>query len=99
MTTTTIEAGYEVAPNPGLKMVYFVTPSTADPGDTLAITLATYGITKVLAVYSFVHTTDYSVIVPVANTTAVSAGTLTVTLVAGDGNTDKRRVIKVVGSN
>ena len=89
----------ELNPNSGIKRVVIVTPATADPGDTVAIVLASYGITTLLSVASWVHTTANSVIVTVANTTAVSAGTLTVTFVSGDGNTDKIRVIEITGSN
>lgn len=87
----------EIEPNADLKTIYVITPNTADPGDTVAITLANYGLARVYAVHSFVHTTENSVIVEVANTTAVSAGVLTVTLLAGDGNTNMKRVIKIIG--
>lgn len=87
----------EINPNAAVKKIVVVTPATADPGDTVPIVLATYGMTAIYSVDSFVHTTEDSVIVAVANTTAVSAGTLTVTLLAGDGNTDKKRVIEVTG--
>jgi len=87
----------EVSPNVGVKRIIVITPATADPGDTVAVTLANYGMTGIYTVDSFVHTTDGSIIVGVANTTAVSAGVLTVTLLAGDGNTDKERVIEITG--
>jgi len=87
----------EISPNSGLKRIIVITPATADPGDTVAITLASYGMSAIYSVESYVHSTTGSVIVPVANTTAVLAGVLTVTLLAGDGNTDKQRVIEVTG--
>jgi len=87
----------EISPNAGLKRIIVITPSTADPGDTVAITLASYGMSEIYSVESYVHSTEDSVIVPVANTTEVTSGVLTVTLLAGDGNTDKKRVIEVTG--
>lgn len=87
----------EISPNAGLKRIIVVTPNTADPGDTVAITLASYGMRGIHSVESYVHTTENSVIVPVANTTAVSNGVLTVTLLAGDGNSNMKRVIEITG--
>ena len=85
----------EQSPNAGLKVLWIETANTADAADTYAITLADYGISKVLAVQSWKHTTDNSVIVTEANTTAVSAGVLTITVAAGTDN--DKRVSMVVG--
>ena len=87
----------ELAPNAGLKEIFIQTRDTVDATDTIAITLASYGIhpTGLLAVQSWVHTTSNSVITAEANTTAVSAGVLTVTIAAGTD--DDVRVIRVVG--
>ena len=70
----------EASPNLGVKTIIVTTPTTTDTADTIPITLASYGITTVLAVDGYVHTTENSVIVAEAPTTAVSSGTLTITV-------------------
>jgi len=97
MVATSILKSWEVVPNSGLKTVLFITPNTADATNTLAITLADYGIstTGLLAVESWVHTTDGSIITTELNTCAVSGGVLTVTIAAGTN--DDMRVIQVIG--
>lgn len=81
----------------GVKEVWFYTQDDADATDTIAITLSDYGIhpNGLLAVQSWKHTTNHSVIVTEANTTAVSSGVLTVTIAAGTDN--DARVIRVTG--
>ena len=88
---------FEESPNSGIKRVLFTLANTADAGDTLSITLADYGIsaTGLLAVNGWVHTTDGSVITTEAVTTAVTTGTLVVTIPAGTDN--DFRVIEIVG--
>lgn len=97
MTATSILKAWEEGPNSGLKRELIVTPNTADATNTLVITLADYGIstTGLLAVTCWKHTTDGSVIVSEANTTAVSAGVLTVTIAAGTD--DDMRVVEIIG--
>ena len=97
MAATSILKSWEVVPNSGLKVVVFQLPNTADATDTVAITLADYGIqaTGLLIVESWVQTTDGSVITTEANTCAVASGVLTVTIVAGTDN--DTRVIRVTG--
>ena len=97
MATTTLLKAWEVNPNAGLKYVLFQTPNTADATNTLAITLADYGInaTGLLAVESWVQTADGSIVTTELNTCAVSAGVLTVTIAAGTN--DDTRVIQVIG--
>ena len=97
MVATTVLNKWEVTPNAGLKTLLFTLANTTDAADTVAITLADYGIsaTGLLSVESWVHTTDGSVITTELNTCAVSAGVLTVTIVAGTDN--DFRVIQVVG--
>lgn len=96
MVATTLLKAFEVQPNAELKEVILTLPNTSDTTNTIAITLADYGIgqTGLLTVHAWIHTTDGSVLVVEAVTTAVSAGVLTVTLVTG---TNKFRVIKIVG--
>lgn len=86
----------EVSPAQGLKIVVLESGTTVTGAtDTMTLTLADYGISQVLSVYTVVHTTDYSVMVSEAATTAVSSGVLTVTTASGNNN--KRRVTTVVG--
>jgi len=87
----------ESGPNADVKRIFVYTQDDADATDTIAITLADYGIsaTGLLAVNSWVHTANGSVITTEANTTAVSAGVLTVTIAAGTDN--DVRVIEVIG--
>jgi hypothetical protein len=77
-------------PNIGGKLITVVTPATADTGDTIAITLADYGATAIRGIWGNTETTDGSVVITEAPTTAVSSGTLTITT-GGSGNTDHRR--------
>lgn len=86
----------EALPNLGVKTIIVETPTTTDTADTIPITLSTYGIGTVLSVQGFVHTTENSVIVAEAPTTAVSSGVLTIT-VGGSTVSDKKRVYVVTG--
>ena len=88
---------FDEIPALSLKRVLFSLANTTDAGDTVDITLADYGIsaTGLLAVNSWVHTADGSIITVEANTTAVSSGVLTVTIAAGTDN--DFRVIEVIG--
>ena len=100
MATTTLLKAWEAVPNAGVKTMLFLLPNTSDALDTFAVTLADYGIsaTGLLAVESWVQTADGSVITTEQNTTAVSAGVLTVTLHTDIGGTDDdARVIQVIG--
>lgn len=72
-----------------VKSVIIETANTADAADTVPLTLADYGITTVLGVSGWKHTTDNEVVVTEDPTTAVSAGVLTLTVPAGTDN-DKR---------
>lgn len=97
MAATTILKAWEVVPNSEIKKVIITCPNTTDATNTVAITLSDYGIsaTGLLAVSSWVHTTDGSVITSEANTTSVSSGVLTVTIAAGTDN--DYRVIEITG--
>ena len=87
----------EVAPNASLKKIVVQTRNTVDAGDTIAITLADYGIsaTGLLFVLGFKHTTDNSITVTEEPTTAVSAGVLTITVPAGTDN--DMRIYEITG--
>lgn len=86
----------EGLPNAGRKMIVVETATTVDTADTVVITLADYGISTLLAVEGYVHTTEDSVVVAEAPTTAVSSGVLTIT-VGGSTVSDKKRVYVVYG--
>ena len=88
---------WDEVPAMSLKRVMITLANTADAGDTVAITLADYGIsaTGLLAVSGWVHTTDGSVIVSAASTTSVTSGVLTVTLVTA--TTNQFNVIEIIG--
>ena len=81
----------------GLKELTIVTPATADTGDTIAVTLADYGIKSLLWIHGVVHSTANSVLVEEAPTTSVSSGVLTITI-GGSSVSNKIRVYKVIGS-
>jgi len=85
----------EVAPNAGAKMLIVTAPATTDGGDTIAITLADYGITTFQAILGQTHSTTDSIVITEAPTTAVSDGVLTITV--GGSTADKKRVFIVWG--
>jgi hypothetical protein len=93
ITTSTIT---DALPALGRKMLIVETPTTADTGDTVAITLADYGISTFLGIIGNAHSTENSVVVTEAPTTAVTSGVLTITL-GGTLNTDDKRVFLVFG--
>lgn len=81
---------------PRFKMGVFTCPDTTDATDTVAIDVyEQFGITKVLIVEIFTHTTTNSVIIQDASTSIVDGTTLTVTIAAGTN--DDKRVITVYG--
>jgi len=86
----------EIAPNLGAKMIQVTAPNTTDNADTIAVTLADSGITTFLGVIGFTHSTEDSVIITEAPTTAVSGGVLTITV--GGSTANKKRVFIVWGS-
>jgi len=103
MAAVTASYIVDLTPNGSLKELFIVTPATADPGDTIEITLADYGITNLLAIDSVYHTTDNSVIVTsngvdIMNT-SVSSGVLTITIESGTGLSNYMRVIRIIGGN
>ena len=93
ITTSTIT---DTIPVLGRKMLMVESPTTTDTGDTIAITLASYGITTFLGIIGNAHSTENSVVITEAPTTAVSSGVLTIT-VGGSLNTDNKRVYFVFG--
>jgi len=80
----------------GRKMIMVETAATADTGDTVAITLANYGISTFLGIYGMTHSTENSIVIAEAPTTAVSSGVLTITI-GGSTNSDEKRVFLIFG--
>jgi hypothetical protein len=68
---------------------------TVDDGDTFTVTLANYGMTKILGISGWIHTTSGSVVVSEAPTTSVTSGVLTVTV--GGSTDNKERVYEIIG--
>ena len=79
----------------GLKSVWFVTDDTIDADDTLAITLADWGITTLVSVQTFVQSTISSIITLSASTTTISSGVLTIVLKTG--TSDDTYVVHLTG--
>lgn len=67
---------------------------TADDGDTIAVTLADYGITTFKYIRGYTHSTEGSVVIEEAPTTSVTAGVLTITI---GGTTDNKFRAFIVG--
>jgi hypothetical protein len=92
-TTSTIT---DTIPALGRKCIIVETPNTADTGDTIEIVLSTYGISTFLGIIGFEHTTENSVVTTEAPTTAVSSGTLTITI-GGSSDDNEKRVYFIFG--
>ena len=80
----------------GAKTLMVTTDATADDGDTIAITLADYGLVAIEGILGFTHSTTDSIVITEAPTTAVSGGVLTITV--GGSTDNKKRVFIVYGS-
>ena len=76
------------------------TIDTVDAADTLTVDLTKYGIraTGLIGVLGFKHTTNNSVTVQEQPTTAVSSGTLTITVPAGTDNDARFYLVKGLSS-
>ena len=72
-----------------MKTLTVETDATVDAGDTVSIDYGYYGITTVLGVKGWKHTTDNSVVVTENPTTVVASSVMTITVPAGSDN-DKR---------
>lgn len=77
----------EVAPNLGVKILRVKLDATADDTDTYAVDLSAYGCTNIDGILGFTESTTGSVVITEAPTTAVSSGTLTITV---GGTTDNK---------
>ena len=86
----------EALPALGTKTIRVETANTADTADTIAITLADFGIGTFLTIDGYTHSTEDSIVIAEAPTTAVAAGVLTIT-VGGSTNSDEKRIYIVNG--
>ncbi len=77
----------EVAPNLGVKILKVKLDATADDTDTIAVDLTDYGCSNIDGILGFTESTTGSVVITEAPTTAVSSGTLTITV---GGSTDNK---------
>jgi hypothetical protein len=78
------------------KILKITTAATADDGDTIAVTLADYGMAAIDGITTMTHTTTDSIIIDSEKaTTAVVAGVLTITI--GGATDNEKRVIYVYG--
>lgn len=78
-----------------VKELYIETPATADTGNTIVVDLTAYGGLYLKHIRGCVHSTANSILIEEAPTTAVSAGTLTITL-GGSGANNLVRVYRVL---
>ena len=93
ITTSTVT---HQIPALGRKCIMVETPTTADTADTVAVNMATYGMSTFLGIVGFSHDTENSIVTTEAPTTAVSSGVLTITL-GGSTNSDAKRVFIIWG--
>jgi len=77
-----------------VKTIVLETAATADAGDTLDVTYSKYGITTVLGVEGWKHTTDNSVCVS-ENPTTVLSSTGVMRLTYPLGTNDDKRLTKL----
>jgi hypothetical protein len=77
---------YEIAPNPGRKLLLVKAGATTDNADTIAVDLTAFGCTLIDGIVGFIESTTGSIIVQEQPTTAVSAGVLTITVGGATGN-------------
>lgn len=80
---------YDTMQNDGVREIY-VRTEAGDSADTTTVDLTDYGCTTVVGILGYVETTAGSVVVQEQPTTAVSDGTLTIT-VGGSTVTGKVR--------
>ena len=78
-----------------VKCVHITTPATADDTDTIAVTLANYGLKNVKAIEGTEHTVLNSTMVIEDPTTSVTDGVLTITI--GGSNDDLVRSFLIWG--
>ena len=77
----------EVSPALGSKVLRLKLDATADDTDTQTLDLTEFGCTNIDGIIGFTESTTGSVVITEAPTTAVSSGTLTITV---GGSTDNK---------
>ena len=77
----------------GSRLIKVETAATVDDGDTIALVLANYGAKTIEGIIGWTHSTTDSIVITEAPTTAVSSGTLTITV--GGSTDNKKRVFHV----
>ena len=87
MTEVDSSAVLEITPNSGVKTIQVVTAATSDSGNTVTVDLTAYGCTKLLGILGFNESTAGSIVITEAPTTAVTSGSLVITL-GGTGADD-----------
>jgi len=95
MADITSEITIKRVGNDEATQLIITTLNTADDGDTLDVTLADYGIETFQAILGQTHSTEDSIVITEAPTTAVTSGVLTVTV--GGSTDNKKRVFIVYG--
>jgi len=80
---------YDARQTDGFTEIHLTTES-GDSSDTTTVDLSTYGASEIVGILGFVETTAGSVVAQEQPTTAVSSGTLTIT-VGGSSVTSKVR--------
>lgn len=83
-------------PLQGFKTAVISTVTTADSGDTIAVSLDNIGGGSVCGVIGFTHTTVNSVVVQEQPTTTMSGRTLTITI-GGAANNQARHFLLFLG--
>ena len=81
----------DVVPQLGRKIITVETPTTADTGDTIDITLADFGVSTFLGINGYAHSTENEVVITEDPTTTFTGGVLTI-IIGGSLNTDNKRV-------
>ena len=76
------------------KEIIVTAPDTTDDGDTLDVQLNTYGITTLLFIKGYTHSTEGSIIIEETPTTVKSANGVMITV---GGSTDNKYRAFIVG--
>jgi len=97
-TFSTSDTVTEIVPNAGYKEIIVETPATCIDGDTVTVSLSTYGITGLLTVSGYANSSTNNAILANAPTTSVTAQTLTIT-VPSSGIGVMKRVYRIIGDS
>jgi len=90
-------ARYDSYPGCEIKEIYLETGTTITGATgTMTLNLADYGLKRILSIYGCRHSTDASVIVGEAVTSAVSGGVLTITSVTSNDNERRTAIVRAL---